>query len=435
MAVNVDIENAYFAGLLMKQLIGPTSLIIPLILMISCTDNAVMDGLRAGAPESFLAVIDSAEHYELQILYVQIDRDRDNRPDFVTHYFNADPSRYFYPASTVKMPVAFLALDKINQLNRPGLTAQSRMHTDSARYPQSVALLDSTSTTGVPSIDHYISRAFVVSDNDAYNRLYEFVGLDGINDRLDSLGINDTRIIHRLSDLRFGPEENRYTNPVSFYSNDTIVYGQAEVRAERTQYVQPRDQVKGVAFVDRNGKLVNEPFDFSQKNFFPLQDQVEVLKRVIFPESYSESERFNLTESDYAFLRTEMSRLPSESNFPKYSDPEYVDGYVKFFIYGDRQEPIPENIRIFNKVGWAYGYLTDCAYIVDIENNIEFILAATIHANANQTYNDGIYEGDEVAIPFLAELGRRVYQYELERPRKVEPDLSSFKLTYEDDGR
>ena len=60
-------------------------------------------------------------------------------------------------------------------------------------------------------------------------------------------------------------------------------------------------------------------------------------------------------------------------------------------------------------------HLTDVAYIVDSENSIEFMLAATIHVNANGIFNDGIYEYDELGFPFMAELGKQVYKYELSK--------------------
>ena len=408
-------------------------LILTVILCAQCTEESLLERIADDGPESIASVLADYEKYEVQVVYVQIDRDRDNVPSFTEYTFNVDDNRYFYPASTVKMPIAILSLDKLNRIDKQGLDRNTRMRIDSMRYPQSPVLLDSTSRSGLPSVGHYIRKIFVVSDNDAYNRLYEFVGQDEIYDRLNGIGINNTRIIHRLSDFRFGPEANMITNPVAFFDHDTFVYGQPEVVAEGRAHVEPQGQVKGVGHINATGQQVGEPFDFSKKNFFPLRDQVEVVKRVFFPDVYSEDQRFHLEEDDYTFLRTEMSRLPRESSYPRYDGPDYVDGYVKFFMYGDSDDRIPSNIRIFNKVGWAYGYLTDCAYIVDFDNNIEFILAASVHANANRIYNDGEYEEDEVAIPFLAELGRQVYNYELQRKRKNSPDLSEYKLNYEDD--
>ncbi len=125
-----------------------------------------------------------------------------------------------------------------------------------------------------------------------------------------------------------------------------------------------------------------------------------------------------------------MSMLPRESRFPGYDSSEYYDSYVKYFMFGDSKEKIPENIRIFNKVGMAYGFLTDVAYIVDFKNNVEFMLSAVIHVNNNEIYNDDNYEYDEIGIPFLAELGRIIYNFELKRERKHIPDLTEFKIDY-----
>ena len=67
-------------------------------------------------------------------------------------------------------------------------------------------------------------------------------------------------------------------------------------------------------------------------------------------------------------------------------------------------------IRIYNKVGDAYGTITDVAYIKDKKNEIEFFLTATILVNENKIFNDDIYESDQIGIPFLAALGRAVLE-------------------------
>ena len=123
-----------------------------------------------------------------------------------------------------------------------------------------------------------------------------------------------------------------------------------------------------------------------------------------------------------------MSMLPRECEFPQYDSDRYYDSYVKFFIFGDSKEPMPAGVRIFNKVGLAYGYLTDNAYIVDFERGVEFLLTAVVAVNENGIFNDGQYEYDEVGLPFLAEIGRVVYEYEVGRKRIYEPDLSKFAM-------
>lgn len=79
-------------------------------------------------------------------------------------------------------------------------------------------------------------------------------------------------------------------------------------------------------------------------------------------------------------------------------------------MFGDSKENIPLHIKIYNKVGNAYGTMIDCAYIVDQKNNIEFMLSATILTNKDGIFNDNIYEYDSISLPFLAELGRQLYK-------------------------
>ena len=85
------------------------------------------------------------------------------------------------------------------------------------------------------------------------------------------------------------------------------------------------------------------------------------------------------------------------------------------------------SFRTANALGDAYGFLTDAAYIVDYDEGVEFILAATVYANANETFNDNVYEYDTVGLPFLRELGQAIYEIERQRPRAHRPDLGRFR--------
>jgi len=399
----------------------------------SCAEESKLgslDFLNIESDTILNEVFDNAEAYELQIRYLKIDRQEDGTAGITPIEFRTDSTSYFYPASTVKMPTAFLALEKLNTLYSKGIDIDfnAALQIGAPRNPpQSAVVEDSTALDNSPSIGHYVHKLFAVSDNDAYNRLYEFVGPEAINAALREKGIfRNSRIVHRVGISGFDPEENRHTNPFRFYNDDEVVYEQA------AQYMTARDfgkldnTQKGLAYVDSEDKKVETAFDFSEKNYISLQDLQESLVSVILKDG-----RFDLRKEDYDLLYKSMSILPGESNAPLYEAPDYYDGYVKFFMYGDTKEDIPEHIRIFNKVGVAYGYLTDCAYIVDFKNNIEFFLAATIHVNKNKTYNDGVYEYDEVGFPFLSKLGQKFYEYELTREREVKPDLSMYAIDYQ----
>ncbi|MFX6011384.1 hypothetical protein ABTE87_22095, partial [Acinetobacter baumannii] len=79
-----------------------------------------------------------------QIIYTQINRDKNNKPHFTNYYFNVDANNYFNPASTVKLPLAFLSLEKFNDLRVKNIDAATSMLFDSAYKRQVIRHSDST---------------------------------------------------------------------------------------------------------------------------------------------------------------------------------------------------------------------------------------------------------------------------------------------------
>jgi hypothetical protein len=377
---------------------------------------------------AFKDVMANKDAHHIQILYTEINRDAKNKPSFKTHTYNLNHNQYFYPASTAKMPTAFLALQKINELKIKNLHKNTTMLTDSAWLKQYVVSNDSSAEDYNASIAHYIKKLFMVSDNEANNRLYEFLGQEYLNNSLAKLGYKDAQILHRLG-VSYPEDVNRHTNPIRFVDkHNKLIFSQPE-QISKLKYIK-RNDLLGKAYY-KNDSLINQPFDFSIKNRLYLDDLNDMLLKVIFPEVYPANKRFNLTKDDYHFLLQYMSQMPTESTFPAYDTAEYYDAYCKFLLYGSEKGTVPKNIRIFNKVGDAYGFLTDIAYIVDFEKNIEFALSATIYVNADETFNDDKYEYVKVGWPFMKNLGKAIYDYELTRERKCKPNLNKFKIKYD----
>ena len=58
------------------------------------------------------------------------------------------------------------------------------------------------------------------------------------------------------------------------------------------------------------------------------------------------------------------------------------------------------------------------------------MLTATIYVNSDGIMNDDRYDYETIGLPFLYRLGQFFYQYDLERTRRYQPDLSRFKMEY-----
>ena len=400
------------------------------------TDSFISDLLRS-YPNYFDSLLQNQDEYGIQIIYTRIDRKRNGNAVLTDHFFNVN-DKYFYPASTVKLPISLLALQKLNRLRIKGLDKNTLMITEADYSGQTSVYNDPTSPDGRPTVAQYIKKIFLVSDNDAFNRLYEFLGQEYINKSLHKMGYDDAEIIHRLS-IALTEDENRHTNPVKFYSqvaepagnvaHDTSSQVIYEKPSENSQWIYAkRNDRKGKGYYSGN-KLINEPFDFSKKNRLSLVDLHSMLETIFFPKQFKKTQRFRLEKNDFIFVQKYMSMFPRESDYPSY-DSTYSDAYSKFILWGEGKEKQDGSIRIFHKSGEAYGFLTDVCYVVDFKNSIEFMLSATIHCNSDGIYNDDRYDYDTIGLPFLKNLGKVVYDYELKRERKHKPEVSSLKLNY-----
>jgi Beta-lactamase enzyme family len=370
------------------------------------SNNLIYNILRDSKDSFILRLIDNPDPWGIQILYTPVKKNGSRASQFKDHHFNLNTDKYFYPASTVKFPIAILALQRLRELSVAGLDRNSTFITEKDRAEQTEVYNDPTTEDGRPTIAHYIKKILLVSDNDAYNRLYEWLGQDYIHQSLHRLGYQQVEILHRLS-LPLSAEENRYTNPVSFYdTSGRLLYRQVGAYAQH----RPRSRTikMGKGYLSR-GQLIEEPFDFSFKNRLPLEDLHHMVRQILFPASVPASRRFLLSEEDLGFLRDYMSRLPSQSLYPSYDSAEVWDNYVKFLYYGSSTDKPDPNVRIYNKVGNAYGFLIDAACFEEVRTKKRFLLSAVIYCNRDEIFNDDRYEYDSIGYPFLKKLGQLLY--------------------------
>ncbi len=404
-------------------------LILLLLLSVSVVraqpgNSKLLDSLLHTSP-ALAQVLNHPNTYQLQLIYTQIDRDAQNIPHFIQHTYNLNPQQYFNPASLVKLPVALLALEKLHTLP-PSISRSTIMSTGTAWQCQTaVPFAVPADSDRQATVGNYIKRMLLVSDNIAYNRLYEFLGQQPLNDRLQQLGYAGSRIVRRFAPC--DTAANRHTNPITFHAvaGDTL-YKQSAQTSLRT----PPPPL-GPVFVGRAYKvgdhIVHRPFDFTTANNLPLPDITTLLQTALFPESISATQCPHLTPADYAFLRQYLHLTPHASHFSAYVVPKYFDAYKKYLYYGRRPTANPQlGLRIFNIVGMSHGYLADVAYFADSLHQSEFMLSAVLYVNKDGIINDGAYEYDSIGEPFLAYLGQLLYQYEAHRRRQVAPNLTVF---------
>ena len=172
------------------------ALIISLILLVGCSFNP--DPIRSAFKEDdFLrSIVKDKDNYEIQILYTEVSKNSIGQSEFSDFQFQLNDEKYFYPASTIKLPIAVMALSKINELRAEGstITPKSKIKLSLINNNQEIILKDS-----ITSFQNLIADVFLVSDNSASNVLIDFIGYNYFNLSMSNSGFENTYLNHKFN--------------------------------------------------------------------------------------------------------------------------------------------------------------------------------------------------------------------------------------------
>lgn len=366
----------------------------------AANDNLVVELLRSH-PEGLAPYLEDPARWRLQILVGQVIEDDTGVPRLERHAFRLD-AEYTYPASSIKTFAALAALQRVQE--DPRLELSTPLRYDALFDDEVVEDSDETNLEGgAITVGHEVRKLSLVSDNRAYNRLYELVGQRELHELCWSSGFSSLRLHHRLSEFR-SREDNRLSPRVDLGLEPGAPYAPERASGLVLDNRGFPGLDVGRAHV-AGGELVERPMSFRHKNQCSLRDLQDLVVRVARPDVLLEEPPFPLDDELRLFLLEAMTQVPSESRNPRYDPERYPDDYVKFLAPGlGRVVPL-ERLQITNKVGRAYGFSTENAYVHDRESGRGFFVAATLYTNDNGVLNDGVYEYEERADPFFADLG------------------------------
>lgn len=365
------------------------------------------------------------QKYRLQVIYTSITRNSKGKAELTHHFFNVNPQLYFYCASLIKLPTSIIALEKLQSLNGKGITRKTTMVTDSCMPCMNKVDKDTGAVNQLPSIEQYIKEMLLVSDNAAYSRVYEFCGTDLLNKRVKDWGCKNTYIINRY-DGRCFQSNNFNTNPVTFLNdNKQVIYTQPCVQGRPIASSNRCTKTAGKAYYNSKNKLVKQAKDFEGMNECTLEDIHLIMQKLVFNDP-----ALNISKNDRDFLLRYMSLYPRESKAPRYTGKTFYDSFKKYLIYGDSKKAIHNaGLRSFNIVGQSYGFMSDCAYIVDFDSKTECLISVALYANEDEVINDGRYDYATLALPFMAQLGRSLLHVSQQQTsqKQLPPEVTALK--------
>jgi hypothetical protein len=361
-----------------------------------------------GSP-TLASVARRATELRLQIVVGRLETGADGRPTLRQATWRAD-AEYFYPASAIKTFGAVAALETLAELRKTSglpidrdtpLVFHPLFEGEKLEQEDPSHLADGTITVG-----HEIRKLAIVSDNEAFNRLYELAGQDGIARSLERAGLTAPRIVHRLSEPHSAEENRRF--PRIDFQGSSFRYTLPERTSEALEPPPPMPGLLvGSAYLAGDAR-VDGPMDFAGKNRMSLVDLQRGLCKLVRPDADCGGEPFALGEDDRGFLLAAMTEYPRESADPRFDPAEYPDDWGKNLLPGLLRVLPRERWRIVNKTGEAYGFSIENAWVEDRLTGRALFVAATIYTNVDGVLNDDRYEYDEVARPFFTELGEAV---------------------------
>jgi hypothetical protein len=365
-------------------------------------EGGLLASLLADRPDRFGAFLADPAAHRLQILVAEVVDGHAGQPVLRRHSFRAD-AEYFYPASSIKTCAAVAALQELERH-----LFELDLDTPLVYHPlfddEELETGDDTNlSSGEITVGHEIRKLAIVSDNRAFNRLYELVGHEALNQRMWAAGLTSVSIIHRLSEAR-SYEDNLRTPAVDLgLGGAALRLPERESRVLLDNTGVPRllvgeRHVAGEAIVD-------SPMDFTRKNRITLRDLQDMLCLVVRPDVDLDLAGFDLAEEHRAFLAEAMRQTPGESENPRWDAEEYAAERYKLLLPGLERVLPRERLDVYSKIGVASGFTTENDYVVDRETGRCFFVAAPLYTNPNGVVNDGDYAYDELAAPFFADLG------------------------------
>lgn len=388
------------------------------------TNGSVLTSFGAVFPATIKSVLDKAAENSVQIIYTEINRDKNNEPHFTPHYFNVEQQNFFPAGTAAELPLALMSLQKAAALKMEGVSLYTTMITESAGSNLPGTYNDPNTENGKPSLFFYLQRLLLANDTSAFNRLYEFLGQEYIANAFTANGFAGNEIVARVGE-KLSPWENAITNPVVFYNESgRILY--KKIMAANTSKIQNGGMYTAGDYFE-NGKSGLRKIDLANTNKVSLPAMDDMMKRLFFPAAQTSGMFFNLLPADRTFMQAWLGLLPRQNKFPTYNDlPDAFDKYLYYGADNGRKDP---RFRVYNVSGKEYGQMTDVAYIVDLDRKVEFLLSATIYCGEKNAAGAISYNYNNIGLPFFRDLGIAVYRYELMRKKNYLPDFSRLPLS------
>ena len=356
-------------------------------------------------------MVERAQDYRLQVaLSVFDDAGR------VSHDKFRLGDEYLYPASAIKIfasaGILLWLQDKRREVESLGLDAEIMACPEGNGACE--VIVDNSNRDGhTLTLGHVLLKMHLVSDNKAFNMLYDLVGHEELNQRFWDLGYTSLRVHHRMFS-NGDAKEQRVTPRIQLRTTTGAI---VEIPRRESDLALPATPASGLrvgtAHRAKSGRRHEEPMDFSQKNFVSVADLHRLILAVNAPGKDSRA-ALPLDDDLRSFLRMATTTLPHHSSNPRY--PHLREGWGRFkpLCRGVLHVGEDGGPSCSNKAGNAYGFLLDNVYMRSETTGDAVAVTVGMYVNPNGVINDDEYSYDEEGRPLLRAMGVAIAQHHLD---------------------
>jgi hypothetical protein len=377
--------------------------------------DAELEALLRSDP-AVSALVDNAERHRLQVVVGRLEQDAAGNSCLRWFRFR-DGAQYFYAAGAMHLPMAMAVMQQLDE--GQGLwDVNATLVSDGVRADSQTASLGNIRIAHAfeTTIDREMRRMVILSTNQAFNRLFDLLGLHEIADRMLSAQLNETRLNHRFDEsvpiadnvhapgVRiviggaprvFFPPRSSAPAALPFPWSDALV-GEAHIPIHAPDEPTPEP--------------IDEPFDFAVRNYASLTDLLRMMLELGAPELLDVA-GFSLSPTSRAYLAYLFSRGPQDLGIDGIDTEAWTLQRFKPMWDGIATVREPATLTYLSHAGRAFGFHTDVAFVRDESTGAGFVVAATIYANQDDVLNDDRYEYTQVTEPFFESLGALLAQW------------------------
>lgn len=358
-----------------------------------------LDALIAAAGPDARRVLALRDAYQPQVLLTRCVRDGDGWRALDRQAFGPRPRQWFAAASWVKLPLAGLLLEELDRRRLDLAVDGLRLEIDGTAACAPLP----TAQAGGWRLDALMQSMLVVSDNLAYNALYELLGSDAIHARLRELGFPEIRMATRL-----GCPQPRSPGKLAARLRDAtgaVVWESPAQPQESFQRFPHGNARAGRAWAEA-GRVIPGAHDFSDSNFIPLAD----VHRMTLAFGGGIGLRFELSAGTRRWLAETLSLVPRQAASLSAEQRALPDDQSKWLLPLDARGRFLPQLRIHSKNAQSYGWIGDSAFIADESAGRACALTVLVFVDRDGVLNDGAYDYAGTGRPFLREVGSALWK-------------------------